>query len=290
MRRGFTLIELLVVIAIIAVLIGLLLPAVQKVREASLRLKCENNLKQIGLACQNYHDATGTMPAGQGGNWYGLVAPYFEQKNAVGVVGAVQPVLQCPTDPRSGKQGTQSGAGYGMTNYVALEKNSYFEGPNTCVINYNGPGKRIVTITDGTSNTAIVGERLPSPDDWWGWWMGGSYGDVFSPVRNTDPQVPTTSLTGGIPYGDSSLGGSTACPAAPLPGSSPNDPYNYCTFNTPWSMHTGAGFNVVFADGHVAFITYVGARTPIPGPTPASSSTLIEALVTPSGAEVLPSF
>lgn len=291
-RPGTTILELLVVVAIASLLAGMLLAAVQKARAAGARLSCQSRIRQLALAVHQYDSTRESLPAGcdypfgrdgsaplrqVGLSWQTSILPFVEQDalwmqaweanqtNPVGdnaahdaVRAAIVQVFLCPADSRSTGR-THKGATWGLTGYVGVA--------GTGVRNNDGMFHtayrvRLADITDGTSQTLMIGERPPGPR--------GQFGGWYSAWGQSPCAV--SSVLGTADGADVGTSGDT-CP----PNSGPLRPgrlESRCDVSHFWSLHPG-GAAFAFADGSVRFLAY-------------SRSSVLPALATRAGGEVVP--
>lgn len=289
-RRAFTLVELLVVIAIIGILIGLLLPAVQKVREAAGRVKCQNNLKQIGIALHNYHSAYEVFPYGESDlhTYAATLLPYIEQDNVYRQItwtirgyalsaaeAASDPtsfnahctaisIYMCPSSPVSKTQNAYNYAGSGswydkyyILEYVAIggsDRDPKYPSASRLGSMFYNSALSVRDITDGMSNTIGVGE-----------YAGLTQNQVLNQYGGTTDNCVTWDLQAWSP------GTEFTWPVKTI-AFPPNSPYFWCAYGPGtdrWvgqcnanvvsraalkSPHPG-GVNILLMDGAVRFLT-----------------------------------
>ena len=271
--RGFTLIELLVVIAIIAVLVSLLLPAVQQAREAARRSQCKNNLKQIGLAMHNYHDNARVFPPGyvagaaypataNGWGWAAMLLPYLDQAplyNSISfglpvqhsanaaAAGRSPAVFLCPTDLVTSGNFSISDAGgtilarVGPSSYAATvgDDSSEADALTGNGVTFRNSAVRMADIVDGSSQTVLAGDRAWAQTN--GSWVGApDQAVVRAGVRNPWALATATSPVFHLVH---------------------NNWINILTDSDGGlddfsSFHTG-GVQLLFADGSVRFIANI---------------------------------
>ncbi|MBI2808606.1 MAG: DUF1559 domain-containing protein [Planctomycetes bacterium] len=275
LRRGrfaFSIIELLVVIGIIALLLALAIPATQRVREAASRLQCANNLRQIGLALHQLHDAERVLPAGVCSpntptpyrSWHVRLLPYLDQAGLwqssqdayqitrrpfqnpphIGLA-TIIPVFACPTDGRTleVQHAARDNLNVALTSYLGVSGTNLYSHDG---IFFPDSRIRIADVIDGTSQTVMVGERPPSNDNQFGWWYAGR--GQFSTgscdmllgaleVNILSPTIAPCPQTGHV-FGPGNL-------------------WDPCSMFHFWSLHP-PGAHFLFADVSVRMITYSG--------------------------------
>lgn len=288
-RHGITLIEVLVVIAIVGVLLALVIPAVQRIRDSASRTQCSNNLRQIGIALHLYHDACEFLPPGLSYldgkspfpfmSWNTRLLPFLQEKSSWDMAlrayaeapffldsphdkvrVQVMSLFLCPVDLRI-KQPVPVALGdkfVAFTSYLGVEgTNQYLENG----VLFLDSKVRLGDVTDGTSNTLFVGERPPSTDLGLGWWYAG-----WGQSKDGSAEMVLGVRERNV------LARAKGCPPGPY-AFGPGNVRNMCDTFHFWSQHFG-GAHFLFGDGTVRFLSY-------------SAAPLMPALATRAGEEAV---
>ncbi|MFO0922999.1 MAG: DUF1559 domain-containing protein [Pirellulales bacterium] len=289
--NGVSLVELMVCLTIISILTALLLQGVQAVREASRRMACQNNLKQIALALHSFHDAHSLLPPGhrsklhpdkmEFSGWTLNVLPYLEQyplyteatkdyanqsspfRPPHSGLSRVVPTFLCPSDGRvvQAQYYAKSDFFVGLTSFLGVAGESAVDVRNGLL--FSDSRESLKTIADGTSNTLLIGERPPNANYRFGWWYAGA-GQLFT--GSCDMVLGTREPNVVLGDFDPSCGGGRY-------SFRPSRISSECGAFHFWSLHPN-GANFALADGSIRLIGY-------------QAEPILPALSTKSGSEIV---